>query len=260
MSIEIVQQYARERGLSKRDAAQTLMQILVLRHIAVEKTTLIGGTALVLGDGNPRFSEDIDLTGLENPLRLREGLQSAKVEVGRFFNCEVRLTAPKQTGRTWRLVAPLESSDSLRLHIDTQPYPAQTVRPVIVRYPAIPAFVFGAARVEEIMADKVIAVALRRYLGGRDLFDLWFHWLSKTERGQITEQVQQHLQAKLKQRSLSAQDLLRKLSGRLTETPSLERARQEWERYLTTPFQKESVYQEIITACRNLKEIFYDLG
>ncbi|MDO8519532.1 MAG: nucleotidyl transferase AbiEii/AbiGii toxin family protein, partial [Deltaproteobacteria bacterium] len=68
MDLDGIQRYARERGLSHRDASQTFMQVIVLRHLAVPGARLIGGGALVFGHGNPRFSEDIDLTQVPDPL------------------------------------------------------------------------------------------------------------------------------------------------------------------------------------------------
>lgn len=43
------------------------MQVAVLKNLNFEEAVLIGGTALVMGNGNPRFSEDVDLAGVERP-------------------------------------------------------------------------------------------------------------------------------------------------------------------------------------------------
>ncbi|EKD50135.1 MAG: hypothetical protein ACD_62C00642G0001, partial [uncultured bacterium] len=57
-----VRETVNERGLSPHDALQAFLQFLVIKHHSFEPARFIGGTALVLGHGNPRFSEDIDFT------------------------------------------------------------------------------------------------------------------------------------------------------------------------------------------------------
>src|SRR3989338_11101342 len=97
--MEAIEQYARERGLSLQDARQTFMQVVVLKNLAFPEARLIGGTALVLGHGNPRFSEDIDLTQVADPGLLKLGLARAPRELAGWFGHPVRLTAPKKDGR-----------------------------------------------------------------------------------------------------------------------------------------------------------------
>lgn len=259
---EVIAQYARERNLSLRDALQTFLQIVVLKNITLPEARLMGGTALVLGYSNPRFSEDIDLTQVVHPHLLKPNLTKAAAELEGWLHCKTVLTPPKKNGRTWRLACLRRPSETVQLHIDCQEYPAHTSRPIVLQFPLhptasfIPTFVFEAEDVEEIMADKVIALACRPYLGGRDLFDLWFHWLKSEEWVSKRDAVSKLILKKLKDRSLASPRFFKLLKERLSFSPPLKRARYEWQRYLPADFQKESVQKAMLQSSKKILEIF----
>lgn len=246
--------YAREKGLASQDAAQTFLQAVVLRHLSEPKARFMGGTALVLGYGNPRFSEDIDLTQVRDPGLLKPGLVRAKAEIEGWFASPVDLLPPKKGLATWKLTVRLGRAESIALHVDSQPYKAYTSRPIVIQYPSLPSFVCSAVEVDEIMADKILEVAYRRYLGGRDLFDLWFHWLrSDTDaarRGAIFDLARR----KARERKLDVNDVRDRLASRLSGKAPLERAREEWKRYLPPDFQRREVLEDILLRCRLLAE------
>lgn len=256
MFTEAIQRYSREKNLSLQDAAQSFLQVIVLKHLNIPRARLMGGTALVFGYGNPRFSEDVDLTQVSDPSLLKPGLVKAAAELEGWFAASVILTPPKAEGRTWRLIVRLGRAESLRLHIDSQDDPAYTTQPIIMEYPSVPSFVVEAMSVDEIMAEKVMAVATRRYLGGRDLFDLWFHWLRTPEDVARRQTIRGYVEKKLKKRLLEYADFLRRLKERLSHTKMPERAQSEWKRYLPADFQKGSVFEAILSACRRLPEFF----
>lgn len=256
MNREAIESYARARGLSPQDASQTFMQVVVLKNLSLAGVRLIGGTALVLGHGNPRFSEDVDLTQVPDQRLLKPGLIKAAGEIGKWFGKEATVTPPKAGGRTWRITCRLGRSEALRLHVDCQEYPAYSVYPIVVQFPSVPSFVFEAVGLEEIMAEKVIALAFRRYLGGRDLFDLWFHWLRFDDWISKLPEIRRLIGFKLKDRSLAREEFARRLEKRLSPGISLDRARAEWRRYLSSDFQKESVGQAVLESCRRLPGIF----
>lgn len=249
---EAIQRYSRERNLSLQDAAQIFLQVVVLKHLSVPQARFMGGTALVLGYGNPRFSEDIDLAQLSDPNLLRPGLVKAASELEGWFACPVTLTPPKSGGRTWRLVVRLGRAESLSLHVDSQEYKVYRSQPIVIQYPSISSFVCEAMALDEILAEKVIAVAYRRYLGGRDLFDLWFHWLKDQGDSARWETIRGYLEEKLRERSLVYLEFFQKLKERLSRTAALERARSEWKRYLPADFQRPTVFEAILSSCRSL--------
>jgi len=109
----------------------------------------------------------------------------------------------------------------------------------------------------EIMSEKVIALAYRRYLGGRDLFDLWFHWLRSEDRGARRGEVVELVEKKMRERKLDTNELKGLLQARLTSHPALGRAREEWRRYLPRDFQKEGILNDVVVSCQRLpSELF----
>lgn len=256
MDQEGILAFSRERGISHRDATQTFLQVIVLRHLSALEVRLIGGGALVFGYGNPRFSEDVDLTSVTDPLLLKPGLVRAASEIGGWFAKPVTLTAPKKGKGTWRLLCRLGRAESIQLHVDFQPYPAHTQRPLVVEFPSIPSFVCPSLELDELMAEKVMAIAGRHYLGGRDLFDLWFHWLRlETWRDRIPP-IAGLVKQKLRERALTEVQLKERLAFRLSPSVSLDRARAEWKRYLPPSFHGEDVRKEIVSRCQQLPHIF----
>ncbi|MDO8519421.1 MAG: nucleotidyl transferase AbiEii/AbiGii toxin family protein, partial [Deltaproteobacteria bacterium] len=179
----------------------------------------------------------------------------AASEMEGWFGKPVSLAPPRKGGRTWRLVCRLGRSESLRLHVDSQEFPSHSVHPVVIQFPSLPQFVCESPSLDELMAEKVVAVTLRRYLGGRDLFDLWFHWLREDGREKKLPAIRQFLERKIRDRSLAREDFFRRLKGRLSSETPLLRAREEWRRYLPEAFQKESVENDIIARCRELPAI-----
>lgn len=246
--------WARDKGLSLQDALQNFLQVIVLKNISLESARFIGGTALVWAHGNPRFSEDIDFGGVTDPLALKKDIARSAREMKDWLGIPVKIQAPRQGKATWKLKGSLNPSQSIRLHVDTQSYPALTHFPALIRFPGISPFIVASVEIEEIMADKIIALARRRYLSGRDLFDLWFHWLKIPNREGHDQRVKNFLMRKLKQRGLAMKVFSDALESRL-KNPALERSRLEWRRYLPAPFQKELVQKDILTHAGRLPEI-----
>lgn len=253
---EAIQRFSREQRVSLQDAAQVFLQVLVLKHLSAPEAVFMGGTALVLGYGNPRFSEDVDLTQVSDPLLLKPGLDKAAAEAGAWFGAPTRLAPPKAKGRTWRLSVLLGRADTLSLHVDSQGDRAHTGQAILLSYPSIPAFVCMTLGLDEILAEKIVAVAYRRYLGGRDLFDLWFHLSKEPELGAKLSVVAGYVRKKLLARALDQSDFERRLEERLIHPRSLARAREEWARYLPTELQKPAVFQSILAFTARIPEFF----
>lgn len=258
MAIEGIQKYATEKKIDEIEATQVFLQVLVLKHLSLPGAHFMGGTALVLGYGNPRFSEDIDLTNVKDPLKLSQSLQNAVREASQWLGTKGNLIPPKQGKRTWRIICSLSRSQSIRLHIDTQPYPAHTSRPMVIEFPSLASFVCEALTLTEILSEKIIALAFRKYLGGRDIFDLWFHWLRKPDLDLQENEILQLIKLKLKERGFSRTQFNQNLRQRLKRDPSLNRAREEWKRYLPPDFQKESIFEDILNSSQKLMKWIED--
>ncbi len=252
MVLEGIQKFAAEKKISEMEATQVLLQVLVLKCLSLPGAHFMGGTALVLGYGNPRFSEDIDLTDIKNPLKLSQDLKNAVREASQWLGAKAILQPPKPEKRTWKIICPLGPSQSIRLHIDTQAYPAHTSRPIVIEFPSLSSFVCEALTLPEILAEKMIALAYRKYLGGRDLFDLWFHWLRKPDWELPKNEIFTLVKLKLKERRLLQTEFKQNLISRLKKGTSLNRAREEWKRYLPPEFQKESIFNDILNSHQKL--------
>lgn len=139
-----------------------------------------GGTALRLFHGNPRFSEDIDLV-------LRNGIDQFGIDeylpfVRKFchdtfpFLDTVEAKIQKDEPHFHRYIIKAISDDpekNIRIHIEMASIPSYYNSPRILDFPPLQ----PAVRVEdtrEILADKICALALRPYLKGRDLWDIYF--------------------------------------------------------------------------------------
>jgi predicted nucleotidyltransferase component of viral defense system len=171
-------------GASRRNVFQEEMQKAILTALSrkgcFNSIVFQGGTALRLFYGNPRFSEDIDLV-------LNEGVDSYDLsdsmgQVGRFchdafpFLESVEVKTQKHELELQRYVLRTGSVDpeqNLRVHIELTQVPSYHNHPRILEFPPIQPAV-RVEDVEEILADKVCALAFRLYLKGRDLWDIYF--------------------------------------------------------------------------------------
>lgn len=238
--------YALQHGISLEDAMQVFFQVIVLKHISVPEARFMGGTALVFGHGNPRFSEDVDLTQVASPQKLKIGLEKAAQELSHWLGLNVTVTPPKLETRTWRLQCAFDRAHTLRLHVDSQPFRAYTDFPIVVQFPALPPFVCASLQLDEIMADKIVAVGNRSYLGGRDLFDLWFHWLKNADWQKSLPRIQDLVQKKIRERDLSKESFLKKLDRVQEPQVYLKRIREEWRRYLPVSMHSPLIEKEIL--------------
>lgn len=163
-----------------------------------EPSTLLfqGGTAIHLGFGSPRYSEDIDMLTRES-LKL-DSLASAverRLQGTRWLPPDARLVVsaakPDRNPHAFTVtISGPQVIGSVRVKVELWRTSAEvleamqwSVRPVrIARGPAsgMQAFV-PTLEPEEIYVDKVFALVARPYLKARDVFDL--HWL-RSQRGQ----------------------------------------------------------------------------
>lgn len=140
-----------------------------------------GGTALRLIYENPRFSEDLDFvfTSAKAP-EFQDSLttlESLPVYLLRTLpaGAEVTLTSQRDDKILKRAAIKIRKviKSTLQINLEFGAYPAYEHRAVIAPFPPL----YPVIRVEsldEILADKVVALGLRSYLKGRDLWDLHF--------------------------------------------------------------------------------------
>jgi len=153
--------------------------------------TFMGGTCLRACYGSSRLSEDLDFTGGADFSRERlSDLATVLVHhLQRKYGLRVEVSEPtRETGNvdTWKLKVQTRpgqpNQPAQRINIDIRAIRSYQPRPMMLRNPygvdmGTNGLVIQAQSREEILADKLIAFALRpNRLKNRDLWDIaWLH-------------------------------------------------------------------------------------
>ncbi len=158
----------------QRAALASLSRMGAFNHIVFQ-----GGTALRIFYNNPRFSEDLDFVRVEGEsfdLTSRSGEIEVFLSSEFHYLREIRVNVQKNTADIQRMVIKCPSeipSRRLSINIELFSVPSYRNSPKILAYaPFNP--VVRVEEGEEILADKIIAIALREYLKGRDIWDLYY--------------------------------------------------------------------------------------
>lgn len=154
--------------------------------------TFIGGTCLRACYGSSRLSEDLDFTG-GNEFRRGDLAELGNVLTHRLksrYGLPVRVSEPVKTGgnvSTWRLVIETRPGQrhlpAQRINLDICGIPSHDPRPMMLRNLygidlGTSGLILQAQSREEILADKIIAVAFRENrVKNRDLWDIG--WLTQ---------------------------------------------------------------------------------
>jgi hypothetical protein len=162
------------------------LQRLILRYLS-ERGFFVhgvfqGGTAIRLVYGGTRFSEGLDfvlrpgrtiaglsLAGLleglpsfmrrEVPFADRSSLREEKAEaMFARYRCRLELQAP---------------IGGLVINLEFSGVPSQSPRPHVMRSDTVDVAIVAEDE-SEILVDKLVALALRPYVKGRDIWDTWF--------------------------------------------------------------------------------------
>jgi predicted nucleotidyltransferase component of viral defense system len=154
--------------------------------------TFIGGTCLRACYGSSRLSEDLDFTGGSDFQRsdLAELGRVLTERLGTRYGLPVRVSEPVKTGgnvSTWKLTIETRPGEkhlpAQRIHLDICGIPSHDPRPMMLRNLygidlGTSGLILQAQSREEILADKVIALALRENrIKNRDLWDI--AWLTQ---------------------------------------------------------------------------------
>jgi len=173
-----------EKELLHHDILREMGQAGLLRELA-----FIGGTCLRLCYGSPRLSEDLDFTTSLDPDSVPEQLSRLRktLEASLYakYQLPVEVSEPKHETnfvRTWKVrITTRPGRPNLpaqRIHIDVQALPARDTEPALLRNPyrvemGTSGLILSAASQTEILADKLIAIALRsNRIKWRDLWDV----------------------------------------------------------------------------------------
>lgn len=177
-----IQRMAKEIGIAAEHLVREAYEMILLRAIAesshVQKLVFKGGTALRLGYGSPRFSEDLDFSTLST-FSIND-LRSVLNGVTRKFP---EITVKDVTDKRYTHFGLvhihedfLSQAFSIKIEISKRPFqsshkPGYTL--TALGSPTVPFSVFmNVLTLETIFDQKIEAIQTRTK--PRDLFDLWF--------------------------------------------------------------------------------------
>ncbi|MEK7727679.1 MAG: nucleotidyl transferase AbiEii/AbiGii toxin family protein [candidate division KSB1 bacterium] len=187
-----LKQTAAEHQLPLATVAVEVLHLAILESLFSRSESRIatfqGGTSIHLLHGGYRFSEDLDFAGAdlnwdaaENLLKhAQAGIEKLVMQLLGHGLHEWRLPEKKKPRRiyaAWYAFQPRSERQKFRVKIEfahypvynSQPLPAHSELQVAQRAPLV-----NGLPPEELMAEKLAAVAGRAYVKGRDLFDLWY--------------------------------------------------------------------------------------
>ena len=176
-----------EKELLHHDILREMSEAGLLKDL-----TFIGGTCLRACYGSARLSEDLDFTGGSH-FKRNDLAGLARVLTERLqtrYGLPVSVSEPLKTGgqvSTWKLTIETRPGHkhlpAQRIHLDICAIPSHDPRPMMLRNLygidlGTSGLILQAQSREEILADKVIALAFRENrIKNRDLWDI--AWLSQ---------------------------------------------------------------------------------
>ena len=225
----------------------------------LSKLTFQGGTCLRMMYGSNRLSEDLDFAGgLDFNFKQLEDLRdSLQFELGKRHNLKINVTQPDfdklknqaniKVGR-WKVSIETEpqhkSAPWQKINLEVANVPAHTssLRPMTKTYPQMPdgyqSILLNCESLEEIAADKFVALALRRSIKARDVWDLT--WLKQQQVEADPQLVNQKFDDYQSENGIEA------LESRLKTLPVYMRSgdfENEMERFLMTSVATTSIRQ-----------------
>lgn len=221
----------------------------------LSQLTFIGGTCLRACYGSNRLSEDLDFTGGAGFSREQlAGLRAVLVErMQDKYGLAVDVAEPRRESGvvdTWKLKVVTRPGQRdippQRIHIDICAIPSHDRRPMMLRNHygvdmGTAGLIIQAQSREEILADKLVAFALRNTIKHRDLWDI--AWLK--QQGIVLPS--QLLPLKLVDHRCDRDDFTRVLADRsrslLTETGLRDGFRQEMRRFVPATMAAKTVEQ-----------------
>lgn len=240
-----------EKELLHHDILREMSRAGLLAHL-----TFMGGTCLRACHGSSRLSEDLDFTGGADFTRdSLAGLAQVLMERLQLkYGLSVQVSEPtRETGNvdTWKLKLQTRPEQrhmpAQRINIDICAIPSHAPQPMMLRNHygvdmGTGGLILQAESREEIMADKLVALALRpNRLKNRDLWDMtWLH-----QQGVALPLAL--LPLKLQDHRCEPGQFLELLTGRqqalLREPQLYEDFRQEMRRFLPAALVAETVEQ-----------------
>ncbi|MCX6084942.1 MAG: nucleotidyl transferase AbiEii/AbiGii toxin family protein [Caldiserica bacterium] len=178
--------YSTENALPLDQVIREELQRLILRHLSERgfflQGVFQGGTSIRLVYGGTRFSEDLDfvlrpgktIADLDLPAVL-DGLPSfMRREVPFAERSSVEEQKAESTFARYRCRIELQAPiGGLVINLEFAGVPSRSPSPHILRSDTVDVAIVVEDEFE-ILVDKLVALALRSYVKGRDIWDTWF--------------------------------------------------------------------------------------
>lgn len=189
---QTLKQKAAEYQLPLTTAVSEVLHLAILDGLFSRNesrvATFQGGTSIHLLHGGYRFSEDLDFAGADLNWEAAQNLMTrARTSIEKFVvqllgvgRHEWRLPEAKKPRRiyvAWYAFQTQGERQKFRIKIEFAHYPVYRSQPLPVHSEfqvAQRAPLINGLPPEELLAEKLAAVAGRAYVKGRDLFDLWY--------------------------------------------------------------------------------------
>jgi len=249
---------AKEEGLPLKILEKEALQIYILSELfslpQSTQLTFQGGTCLRLVYGGARYSEDLDFVTTadkEEIQQMVDALSRALVRLEPLFGGKFIIKKQKESLSFYRFRIHDERADrheSYFVSVEFACYPAYTLNVAPLRpqkeLPGLPLTLVRAETLEEILADKLGAIAGRPFCKGRDYFDLW---MLKQKGIKLDPQL---LKNKLNDYGTPLENLSRGLN-----LASTENIKNEMERFLPLKYRRQfesDQYAGLLEAARAL--------
>lgn len=181
-------QRATSEGLPFKTVLKEAIQIVFLEELyklpESEEIVFQGGTCIRLAYGGPRYSDDLDfVTLLDNKVlrKLYDKISTRIAKLGPLFSgkFETRIQKEATDLIRWKLYYfSLDNKENTSVNIEFAKFPAYQVQLVPLNlpqgFPSAEFILLKAETPEELLCDKLVAFFGRKYLKGRDIFDLWY--------------------------------------------------------------------------------------
>lgn len=191
MSWEEIKQGAAREGVPVRLVAMQALHLALLDALYQQSRSVglvfHGGTCIRLVYGGYRYSEDLDFVstlddeGLNALLARTETRLRTTLPVVLGFGVMSISSKERRPGwpvrKWWIRFQRGDAREVIRVKVEIGSFPARCpVTAALPARPMLPALVplVVTVPVDELLADKVNALAQRAFLRGRDLFDIWF--------------------------------------------------------------------------------------
>jgi len=264
ISIDKIKKKAEREGVNVNFVFKEYLHFLVLEYL-FEKGCFFnlifqGGTALRFVYKGVRYSEDLDFVLKKKDGHFLEGFFEGRLKqlpayVDRFIpfikNVQLKVQKDTLTFKRFNLILELEgfkAKDKTNIEIVNIPsYENQVVileREDIAINPAI-----AVETPHEILSDKFVALAARRYLKGRDIWDIYF--ILKTLKVPLDKKIEKLVVKKIADYGMSSNEFITGFKNNLCllKKEGYEILKEEMDKFL--PFAYRAVfktkYKEIVS-------------